>query len=338
MSSIRKPCTNYPNATYTGKEQSPLRFGLSAEGYARYTSMEGFDKLMWIVDIKNNKKVWIRKTTDNKLTHEEPIINSNIDINITLNTTTDNIQLQNNTIQQLNNDTVQQEQNNSNKKITDYNIFLSYKLKLLKDEYKNSNIENKELFKKAMDEWKRIKNNQVELKEFIAKAKQDVSFNTVDSSKKKKNTNSPVILKDKVVEKDSNINNYTETNKEVDIKQDTNDIVDIKPDDKLSVVKEKKSKSTKKKVVKIMDIKEEINSIVSETLEEELEKKEEIKPVETKIKKSNVKKTKLTTTEKVQNENNSKKEDDIKLDTTDDNVVKDIPKVKKSRGWNCLKI
>ena len=58
----RKPCINVPSASYNGKEQSPLHFGLSAEGYELNTIMEGYDHMMWIVKIKNNKKVWVRNT------------------------------------------------------------------------------------------------------------------------------------------------------------------------------------------------------------------------------------------------------------------------------------
>lgn len=192
--SLKKPCINVPTATYSGKEQSPLRFGISAEGYDRYTTMEGFDKLVWMVDIKNNKKVWIRKITTEKVTHEEPIITSK-----------DNLTEINNS-----QDT---KDFNSNKKITDYNIYLSYRLKQLKDENKDLGVQNKELFNKAMSEWKVIKNSPIELKDFINKAKQDPSFLTITSSKKKKKGSNdnlvseveetpPPIMKSIVVEKE----------------------------------------------------------------------------------------------------------------------------------------
>ena len=74
--SIRKPCINVPTTTYSGKEQSPLHFGLSAEGYEINTIMQGHDNMMWIVKMKNNKKVWVRdmNTNSKKLVHEEPVI------------------------------------------------------------------------------------------------------------------------------------------------------------------------------------------------------------------------------------------------------------------------
>lgn len=71
----RKVCLNCPTSYYTGKEQSPLHFGLSAEGYEINSIMEGFDKDLWIVEIRNNKKVWTKKEHINKMTYEIPLIN-----------------------------------------------------------------------------------------------------------------------------------------------------------------------------------------------------------------------------------------------------------------------
>jgi len=57
MSSGKKVCLNCSTSYYTGKEQSPLHFGLSAEGYEINSIMEGFDKDLWIVEVRNGKKV-----------------------------------------------------------------------------------------------------------------------------------------------------------------------------------------------------------------------------------------------------------------------------------------
>jgi hypothetical protein len=73
--SARKICLNCPTSYYTGKEQSPLHFGLSAEGYEINSIMEGFDKDLWIVEVRNNKKVWTKKEHINKMTYEIPLIN-----------------------------------------------------------------------------------------------------------------------------------------------------------------------------------------------------------------------------------------------------------------------
>lgn len=56
MNSIKKTCINSSKHFYTGNELSPLRFGLSAEGYELNSVMEGYDKELWVVDIKNSKK------------------------------------------------------------------------------------------------------------------------------------------------------------------------------------------------------------------------------------------------------------------------------------------
>ena len=72
--SARKVCINHPSSYYSGKEQSPLHFGLSAEGYDINSIMEGFDKELWIVEVRNNKKVWTKKEHINKMTYEIPLI------------------------------------------------------------------------------------------------------------------------------------------------------------------------------------------------------------------------------------------------------------------------
>ena len=72
--SSKKVCINSTSSYYTGKEQSPLHFGLSAEGYEINAIMEGFDKELWIVEVRNNKKVWTKKEHINKMTYEKPLI------------------------------------------------------------------------------------------------------------------------------------------------------------------------------------------------------------------------------------------------------------------------
>jgi hypothetical protein len=57
-----------------GTELSPLHYGLSAEGYDINSIMEGYDKELWIVDVKNNKKVWVKNENLSRITHEEPVI------------------------------------------------------------------------------------------------------------------------------------------------------------------------------------------------------------------------------------------------------------------------
>jgi hypothetical protein len=75
-SSVKKVCINSSKNYYTGSELSPLHFGLSAEGYDINSIMEGYDKELWIVDIKNNKKIWVKNENLSRITHEEPVIKS----------------------------------------------------------------------------------------------------------------------------------------------------------------------------------------------------------------------------------------------------------------------
>ena len=147
----RKPCINVPSASYNGKEQSPLHFGLSAEGYELNTIMEGYDHMMWIVKIKNNKKVWVRNTLNTtKMVHEEPIIN---------NTNENNIEIIENNVEII-------KPQVEEKKITDYNLFLTYRLNELKKN-NTENKNNKEIFAIVIAEWKELKKNTSELSRII---------------------------------------------------------------------------------------------------------------------------------------------------------------------------
>ena len=74
MSAVKKVCINSSKNYYMGTELSPLHYGLSAEGYDINSIMEGYDKELWIVDIKNNKKVWAKNENLSRITHEEPVI------------------------------------------------------------------------------------------------------------------------------------------------------------------------------------------------------------------------------------------------------------------------
>ena len=69
-------CINVSNETYTGKEMSPKGLGYSAVGFDIGFEKEGVDKQLWVVQMKNNKKVWFRKSGMPKVTHEEPLIST----------------------------------------------------------------------------------------------------------------------------------------------------------------------------------------------------------------------------------------------------------------------
>jgi len=152
--STMKPCINFPKNTYSGKEQSPLRYGLSAEGYDINSAMEGYDKQVWVVEIKNNKKVWNKKDSILRITPEEPVISS------------DNEIVKNNEIVEKTN----------KPKPTDYNIFVKYRLNNFKDVK----------FDFVRNEWQELKKKPVELKDIMDVAKKWFEENKDIVSKKTK--------------------------------------------------------------------------------------------------------------------------------------------------------
>lgn len=187
--STKKPCINYPACTYTGKEQSPLRFGLSAEGYAVNSVLEGHDKHLWVVEIKNNKKVWVRKEETFKITPEDPVI-----LNTTQTTDTQTAQHTHNITNVpnmpvpsiLNTQTPQSL--HTEKKTTDYNLYLSYRLKQLKEQ--SNETDNKKNFNQVIQEWKVIKNKPEELQKILGEAKKQLA-NAPPVVKKTTNSKKP---------------------------------------------------------------------------------------------------------------------------------------------------
>jgi hypothetical protein len=191
----KKICINCSTSYYTGKEQSPLHFGLSAEGYDINSIMEGFDKELWIVDVKNNKKVWTKKEHINKMTYEKPLItettqnncdgndgntqtiahNDNANDNANAN---DNDNANANAASNANDaDTTHQvplsntastEESAMNKggkpsktiKPTDYTLFITYRI----SQMKLLSNDNKKNYDCAREEWKEYKKKPDELK------------------------------------------------------------------------------------------------------------------------------------------------------------------------------
>ena len=186
MKTTKNQCSNVSTESYTGKEQSPKRFGLSAEGFDLNYEKEGFDKLIWIVQIKNNRKVWVRKNNITTITHEEPVI-QDIPIQIinTENTYGDDESNYTNSDNVIEEVQIKEEEepeivkdtdsdiksddssNKTDKKKTDYNIFLKYYLNKLKSEDSNKSVAHKIIFQMATTEWARLKKNPTELKTLI---------------------------------------------------------------------------------------------------------------------------------------------------------------------------
>lgn len=164
----RKPCINVTTTTYSGKELSPLHFGLSAEGYELDTIMEGYDKLLWITKMKNNRKVWVRYSTPNRMVHEQ---RANEDYDTSKNDEQENMKPDDKYDQKESEDTpnipiavcmptekdvmkpVVEE-----KKLTAYNMFLTYRLQELKKHYTTANVKksNKEIFNEVVKQWKAL--------------------------------------------------------------------------------------------------------------------------------------------------------------------------------------
>lgn len=196
MTSIKKTCINSSKHYYTGNEMSPLHFGLSAEGYELNSVMEGYDKELWVVDIKNSKKVWVKNDTIIRITREDPIINNaepmlpeklrveannklkehiisimNLNKSVVDNGKAKNLNENEETlnatcvIQVANADNANAQ--NKNKKSTDYNLFVKYRLNQLKDSNKNK----KDNFNNVKNEWHELKKDKVNFGIVMSNAK-----------------------------------------------------------------------------------------------------------------------------------------------------------------------
>ena len=160
-------CTNVTTETYTGKEMSPKGMGLSAIGFDIGFEKEGVDKQLWVVQMKNNRKVWFKKSGMPKVSHEEPLItgkkdeiivneSQNIESNVNDNNDDKSIDSQNEGV------------NKSGKK-TDFNIFYKYYSNKLKQENKENGLNKKPktIQEETYAEWNRIKKNKGELNELL---------------------------------------------------------------------------------------------------------------------------------------------------------------------------
>jgi hypothetical protein len=173
MKSNKIPCTNISTESYTGKEQSPKRFGLSAEGFDINFEKEGYDNQIWSVQIRNGRKVWAKKNNMSKITHEVPLLSSienTNDIPSLVNLNNDDVDVvvtnkskDNSSETSLDIANEQSKEVKVEKKKTDYNIFIKYYLDKLKSENKD-NTPHKILFQAATLEWNRLKKNPQELK------------------------------------------------------------------------------------------------------------------------------------------------------------------------------
>ena len=205
--SSKKVCINHSASYYTGKEQSPLHFGLSAEGYDINSIMEGFDKDLWIVEVRNSKKVWTKKECINKMTYEVPLITesevasvasltSDTSVASVANTervedvasvasdTADPIDTEASTdlpelpdpteasaelpeLPDTTDTTKSKVKISKTVKPTDYTLFISYRIQQLKA----VSTDNKKNYDTAREEWKEYKKKPDELKEIMLAAR-----------------------------------------------------------------------------------------------------------------------------------------------------------------------
>jgi hypothetical protein len=177
--------------------------------------MEGYDNELWIVYIKNNKKIWVKNEYLSRITYEEPVIknilstsenidcdinelnfkdntyhlkeineikenNSNSEINCCVEKKDDTCNTcEDNKDECINNGSLQSDSVNKNikndKKPTDYNIFVKFRLNELKDVSKNKkgNFENVKI------EWRELKKNKSQLKVVIDNAKIWLNANNI---------------------------------------------------------------------------------------------------------------------------------------------------------------
>jgi len=175
----RNNCINNSSFSYTGKEQSPLRFGLSAEGYPVNAMLEGYDKNLWVVEVKNNRKIWVRKDENFRITYELPLINKLEDYDnvVEPNQEIDNPSSENINVLPTKQVTTKNTKIKSDipKKTTNYNLFLTYRLKKLKEQFKDDKKENKEIFNIVIKEWNEIKKKPDELKTILEEAASYIS-------------------------------------------------------------------------------------------------------------------------------------------------------------------
>jgi Xaa-Pro aminopeptidase len=156
-------CVNALNETYTGKEMSPKGIGFSAVAYEIGFEKEGVDKQLWVVQIKNGKKVWFRKSGMPKVTHEEPLITNDVIKEVSSPVPV---------ISEVKEEVVKPEEvkkEEPSQKKSDFNIFYKYYSNILKEENirEGLNKKPKTIQEETYAEWNRIKKNKSELNELL---------------------------------------------------------------------------------------------------------------------------------------------------------------------------
>lgn len=170
----RKNCINCPKMFYTGNEKSPLGFGLSAEGYDINSAMEGHDNKLWAVEIKNNKKVWVKRDNILKITKEDPLISDDSEKPQHLQPNEDN------------------KDNKDKNRTNDYTIYIKYRLENLDNNNDNKEMTKKQIFDSIRLEWQVLKKDKNKLKKELEEARkwyEKWSEENKDNATKKKGRN-----------------------------------------------------------------------------------------------------------------------------------------------------
>lgn len=191
----KMPCKNDPEYQYSGKEQSPLGLGYTAEGEKVGTVMEGRDKNKWIVGVKNGVKVWSKVPASSPATpqKEEPVISSKMDggdspRNVVDPTEDVTAAMKNMDVtpkkkpatakkpaakkakekEADDTDTASTTSSKGKRAVSDFNIYMKYRLYQLKEEKTDST--HRERFSQAASEWKGLDPNVKE--EVMVKARE----------------------------------------------------------------------------------------------------------------------------------------------------------------------
>ncbi len=181
-SSVPKmPCKNDPEYQYSGKEQSPLGLGYTAEGEAVGTVMDGRDKNKWIVGVKNGVKVWSKIPASSPPTpkKEEPVMPAGSDSPVKASASDDitkeitaaikdvaitpkkkatapkktvTKKIKDADAEKDASDTASTTSSKGKRAVSDFNIYMKYRLAQLKEEGGTST--HRERFSQAASEWK----------------------------------------------------------------------------------------------------------------------------------------------------------------------------------------
>lgn len=185
----RKQCINIPTATYSGKEMSPLRYGISAEEFDTGVVKQGHDGLNWIVKTKNNRNVWVRiYVPSDKMVHEIHKVGqtpNNIlnDENKETNKTNEDNDVEDKQEEVIDEEQpmikeiqkpgkTEKEMKKTDKKPTNYNLFLAYRLNKLKEYYSKTDDSKtkKEIFDEVLAEWKKLDKKSQEFDDVMKEA------------------------------------------------------------------------------------------------------------------------------------------------------------------------